>query len=113
MLKDALQNAQSKNDISETMQEYYQTLDPREQSRIQSTIKGAVELGALLDKDDIKGAYQYLLDRKAMLQEQASRGLPVDTQETDAAIMMLENGAIDELKANVQSLILMGAVLGG
>ena len=98
--------------INETLDSYYGMLDPREQARIKNTIKGAYELDKILDQAGPDAAKQYLYARKQQLSQQMSVGQPVDTQETDAALQMIEAGDIQGLRGSIKAIISAGGALG-
>lgn len=107
--QDANANAESTQRV---LGQYYQNLDMREKSRLQSTITGAVQLKEFLDNNDLEGARNFLLQRRQQLQGRIAGGENLDTQETDAAIQMLESGDIEELMNNVNGLMAAGTVYG-
>ena len=94
------------------LDQHYQKLDTREKSRLTSTIAGAAQLKTFLDNEDIRGAESFLMSRKQTLSGRMGSGEGVDTQETDAALQMLQSGNIDELRNNVDGLIAAGQVYG-
>lgn len=106
---DSNRNAESAQRV---LQGHLQNLDQREKMRLQSTITGAVQLKQFLDGGDAQGALNFLTQRKSELTQRMSAGEPVDTQDTDAALQMLQTGNIDELRNNVDGLIAAGQVYG-
>lgn len=99
------QNAQA---TVNTIQQHYAGMDPRDQARIASVTQGAAQLKPFLDKGDTQGAMNFLQQRKQQLAQQAAGGADVDTQDTDAAIQMLQSGQVDQLKQTVDSLLTYG-----
>ena len=108
------QSQQNENAIAtqRVLGQHYENLDTRERSRLTSTIAGAAQLKTFLDQDDIKGAESFLMNRKQTLSGRMATGEGVDTQETDAAIQLIQSGNIDELRNNVDGLIAAGQVYG-
>lgn len=94
------------------MQEHYKTLDQREKSRLTSVIAGAVQLKPFLDKNDLEGAKNYLLRRKQQLHSRMGAGEQIDTEDTDAALQMVNAGDIQGLQQGVEGLIAAGQVYG-
>lgn len=94
------------------LQQHYQSLDAREKSRLSSTISGAVQLNQFLDKNDVEGAHDFLMQRKNMLQGRIGNGENIDTEDTDHAIDLLRQGKVDELKQGIQGLMAAGQVYG-
>lgn len=92
--------------------QYYQNMGARDKARITSTIAGAAQLKTFLSNNDLEGAYNFLLNRRQVLSNRMAAGEDVDTQETDAAIQMLQTGNIQELTNNVDGLIAAGQVYG-
>ena len=109
MQQDQNANAESAQRV---LAQHLQNLNTRDQSRLTSTIAGAAQLGVFLENNDLNGARDFLMRRRQQLQTRMGGGEAVDTQDTDAAIQMLESGNIDELKNNVNGLIAAGRVYG-
>lgn len=105
-------NLQNQQMTEQTIKAHYDNLDAREKSRMTSTIAGAAQLKTFLDADDVEGANNFLSTRRDTLQARIARGDNIDTQETDAAIAMLKEGRVDELKNNVNSLMAAGQIYG-
>lgn len=105
-------NAQTKQINEQTIKQHYDNLDAREKSRMTSVIAGAAQLKTFLDNEDIDGANNFLTSRKNSLMARLGAGENIDSQETDAAIQMLKEGRIDELKNNVNSLMAAGQIYG-
>lgn len=105
-------NAQTKQINEQTIKQHYDNLDAREKSRMTSVIAGAAQLKTFLDNEDIDGANNFLTSRKNSLMTRLGAGENIDSQETDAAIQMLKEGRIDELKNNVNSLMAAGQIYG-
>lgn len=105
-------NAQTKQINEQTIKQHYDNLDAREKSRMTSVIAGAAQLKTFLDNEDIEGASNFLSSRKNSLMNRIGAGENIDTQETDAALTMLKEGRIDELKNNVNSLMAAGQIYG-
>lgn len=107
--QDQVANAQA---AEETLKAHYQNLDSREQSRLRSTIVGAAQLKVYLDKDDIDGAHDFLVQRQAALHARMGSGENIDTQETDYALEKLRNGDVDGLKTDISGLMAAGQAYG-
>lgn len=105
-------NAQTKQINEQTIKQHYDNLDAREKSRMTSVIAGAAQLKTFLDNEDIEGANNFLSSRKSSLMTRLGAGENIDSQETDAAMQMLKEGRIDELKNNVNSLMAAGQIYG-
>lgn len=93
------------------VQQKYKSLDTRQQSRLKSVVLGAAELDTYLKTDNIDGAKNYLLRRKAELASRAANGEDVDTFETDQALQML-NEDPEALRDQLGGAIDMGRNLG-
>ncbi len=91
---------------------HYDAMDAREKSRLTSTIAGATQLKAYLDRDDIEGAHEFLQRRQQALHARMANGENIDTQETDYALDALRRGNIDQLKNDVGGIIAAGQVYG-
>lgn len=112
-IRQAVQDQQSQEmNHEKILQEHYATLDAREKSRLTSTVAGAAQLKTFLDRDDLEGAHNFLLQRRQSIQGRMANGENLDTEETDAALDMLRTGKIDELKNGVHSLMAAGQVYG-
>lgn len=109
-----MQNQQNQNAIAtqQVLGQYYQNLEAREQSRLQSTIAGAAQLKQFLDNNDLQGAENYLQSRRTNLVGRIGAGEAIDTEDTDAALQMLRQGNIDELQNNINGLLAAGQVYG-
>lgn len=94
------------------LQEHYQSMDAREKSRLSSVIAGAVQLKPFLDNNDIEGARNFLMRRKQMLHSRMGGGENIDTEDTDAALQMLNSGDIQGLQQGVAGLMAAGQVYG-
>jgi hypothetical protein len=107
--QDQVANAQA---AEETLKAHYQNLDSREQSRLRSTIVGAAQLKNYLDKGDVDGAHDFLVQRQAALHARMGSGENVDTQETDYALEKLRTGDIEGLQNDVAGLMAAGQAYG-
>jgi hypothetical protein len=90
-------------------------MDLREKSRFDSVINGAAGLNAYLEAGDIKGAENFLLNRKKELGARIAAGEDVDTRETDETLAVIKSGdqkAIETLKGQAQQLIKLGQLRG-
>lgn len=94
------------------LKQHFENLDSREKSRLTSVVAGAAQLQPFLQNNDIEGAKNFLMTRKAQLQARVGQGEAIDTEDTDAALQMLESGQIDTLKNNVHGLLAVGQVYG-
>lgn len=103
-----LQNQLSEQQIAESK---LKTLDAREQSRLKSVILGSAELKNYLESNDVAGAKNFLVNRKANLQKRIAAGDNVDTTETDEALQMLDSNP-GQLKQNVDHITKFGQQLG-
>lgn len=107
---------QAKNAMSaeQLLNAHYQNLGERDKQRLQSSIAGATQLKPYLDQGDIAGAQNFLMTRKADLQQKMSKGENVDTQETDYALQALQQGpqGVKELQNDVNGLFAAGQVYG-
>ncbi len=107
-----LKNQQVQQVTEQTIKAHYDNLDAREKSRMTSVIAGAAQLKTFLDQGDLEGANNFLSSRKNSLMSRIGAGENIDSQETDAAIAMLKEGRVDELKNNVNSLMAAGQIYG-
>lgn len=107
--QDQLNNAQQTQQI---LAAEYQNFSAREKDRLTSTIAGASQLKTFLDNNDTEGAANFLRQRKQVLMGRMGGGEAIDTQETDAALQMLQSGNLDELRNNVDGLLAAGQVYG-
>lgn len=94
------------------LSQHYDNMNAREKSRLSSVVSGAVQLEAFLKDNDFGGAYNFLTQRKNAIQRRMANGEDLDTEDTDAAIQMLNAGNIDELMNNIQGLKAAGQVYG-
>lgn len=91
-----------------TIQQHYASLAPQDQQRLQSVSQGAAQLMPFLQKGDTQGAMNFLQQRKQQLVQQ---GDTVDTQDTDAAIQLLQSGQVDQLKQQVNAILAYGTAV--
>ena len=88
-------------------------LPDRDMRRIKSTTIAAAELNAYLQAGDTEGARRMLANRKKNLMKRQANGEDIDTEETDAALKMLdEEGGADKLKSVASQMIEVGQVGG-
>ena len=92
-------------------QERYQSLDTRNQSRLNSVILGAAELDTYLKTGNVDGAKNFLLNRRADLGQRIANGESVDTAETDEALALLESDP-EMLRTQTSQAIELGRNLG-
>lgn len=107
--QDQLANAQA---AEQTLKAHYENLDSREKSRLRSTIVGAAQLKTYLDKGDVEGAHDFLVQRQAALHQRMGSGENVDTQETDYALDKLRTGDLEGLQNDVAGLMAAGQAYG-
>jgi len=91
---------------------HYEGLQERDKQRLQSTIVGASQLKTYLDKGDVEGAHDFLMQRQQALHARMGAGENVDDQETAYALNKLRTGDIDGLKNDVASMMAAGQVYG-
>lgn len=110
----AAQDQQNQNAMSteQTLKAHYENMDAREKSRLTSTVTGAAQLKAFLDKGDLEGAHEFLTRRKSSLQNRMANGENIDTEDTDYALEALRTGKVDQLKTEVDSLMTAGMIYG-
>lgn len=108
------QDQQNQNALASErlLQEHFQTLDAREKSRLTSTVAGAAQLKTFLDRGDLDGAHNFLLQRRGALHNRMASGENIDTEETDYALQAIRSGNVDKLKNEVDGVIAAGRVYG-
>lgn len=113
IINDAV-NQQNQNAMQseQILKAHYDNMDEREKQRLTSTIVGAAQLKPYLDKGDLEGAQQFLVNRRNRLQARMGQGENVDTQETDYALDQLRRGNVDGLKNDVASMMAAGQTFG-
>lgn len=108
------QEQQNRNAMAaqKVLGQHYQNMNAREKSRLTSTIAGAAQLNTFLQNNDLEGAHNFLQNRRQTIASRMAAGEDVDTQETDAALQMIQTGNVQELQNNVQGLLAAGQVYG-
>lgn len=96
----------------QVLKAHYEGLQERDKQRLQSTIVGATQLKTYLDKGDIQGAHDFLVNRQGALHARMGAGENIDTQETDYALNKIRTGDIEGLKNDVNAMMAAGQVYG-
>jgi hypothetical protein len=86
----------------------YDNMNEREKYRLQSTVVAASQLQSYLERDDVEGAHEFLVNRRNALQNRMGAGENVDTQETDYALDKIRRGDLDGLKNDVSAMLAAG-----
>lgn len=86
-------------------------MDQREQARLKSSVIGGVRLKSYLDAEDLKGAENFLTQRRNNLMERQALGENVDTRETDEALQLLQSNP-EELRSIANQSVQLGQQLG-
>lgn len=112
-IRQARQDANANElNAEQVLKAHLENMDAREQSRLRSTIVGAAQLQTYLDKQDVEGAHEFLVNRQRALQQRMANGENVDTQETDYALDKLRRGDIEGLYNDVSALSAAGRAYG-
>lgn len=96
----------------QTLKAHYDNMGERDKQRLQSTVVGASQLKAYLDKNDVEGAHEFLVQRQNALHQRMGAGENVDDQETAYALDKIRRGDIDGLKNDVGAMIAAGQAYG-
>lgn len=106
---DQQQNALSTEQI---LKAQLDNMNEREQSRLRSTVIGAAQLKTYLDRNDLDGAHDFLVNRQNALHARMGAGENIDDQETAYALQKLRSGDVDGLKNDVGAMLAAGQAYG-
>ncbi len=98
-------------EAQQNIQQHIATMSEREKSRLQSTVLAAAQLNPYLEANDLQGAQNFLLQRRAELTKRAGFGENIDTTETDYALKQLQEDP-EALKTLTKQAIGLGQTTG-
>lgn len=96
----------------QVLKAHYDNMGERDKRRLQGTIVGAAQLKTYLDKGDVEGAHDFLVQRQASLRQRQALGEDIDTQETDYALDKLRKGDLQGLQNDVGAMMAAGQAYG-
>lgn len=108
------QQDQNQNALSaeQVLAAHYQNMSSREQSRLRSTVVGAAQLKTYLDKGDLDGAHDFLVQRQRALHSRMANGEDIDDQETAYALDKLRRGDLEGLQNDIAGVVAAGQAYG-
>ncbi len=92
----------------QTLQAHYQNMNDREKMRLRSVVTGAAQLKTYLDRGDVEGAHDFLVQRQQRLQQRMANGEDIDDQETSYALEKLRSGDLQGLQNDVGAILTAG-----
>jgi len=94
------------------VQQHYNNMDMREQSRLRNVAIAAAQVKPYLDSGDTEGALNFALNRQRQIQSRMGAGENIDDQDTQAFIDVLQKGDIQTAKGLVDSAMSLGFMTG-